>query len=199
MSFSKNVIPISIPYEEIESATNNFATENLLAQGSYFKVYKAQLLHSGDMVDIFARISLNDCYTDYELSMSSDLNHKNIVSVFKICVNKGERIIINRHYANGSLSKHLSGPTFLTWMQRLHICVGVTDALKYIHYDAFEDEYIIHNNANSSKVLLDHNWEPKLHGFRSASKVKKNHLDLTNSFYGKLEHKDPAYEKNLGI
>ncbi|MFS7990036.1 hypothetical protein Hanom_Chr11g01054051 [Helianthus anomalus] len=46
------------------------------------------------MVDIVARRSLNDWYTDYELSMSSNLNHKNIVSVFKICVNKGERIII---------------------------------------------------------------------------------------------------------
>ncbi|MFS7990037.1 putative non-specific serine/threonine protein kinase [Helianthus anomalus] len=84
-------------------------------------------------------------------------------------------------------------------MQRLHICVGVADALEYIHYDAFEYEYIIHNNVNSSKILLDHNWEPKLHGFRSASKVKKHHLDLTNSFYDKLEYKDPAYEKTRGF
>ncbi|KAJ0503047.1 hypothetical protein HanHA300_Chr11g0419801 [Helianthus annuus] len=56
--------------------------------------------------------------------MSRNLNHKNVL-VFKFCKNKFERIIINKHYANGSLSKHLSGPTTLTWMQRLHICGGL--------------------------------------------------------------------------
>ncbi|KAD2804481.1 hypothetical protein E3N88_37858 [Mikania micrantha] len=59
MSLEDFVDFLLIPYEEIESATNNFAVENLLTQGSSFKVYRGQLLQqSGDLINIVARISL---------------------------------------------------------------------------------------------------------------------------------------------
>ncbi|KAD2804480.1 hypothetical protein E3N88_37857 [Mikania micrantha] len=74
MSLEDFVDFLEIPLEEIESATNNFAVENLLTQGSSFKVYKGQLLQqSGDLINIVARISIrnNDNWYFARLARSS--------------------------------------------------------------------------------------------------------------------------------
>ncbi|MFS7990306.1 hypothetical protein Hanom_Chr11g01057241 [Helianthus anomalus] len=47
MSLDEYMKFIYIPFEDIESVLNNFADENLLTQGTSFKVYKRQLLQSG--------------------------------------------------------------------------------------------------------------------------------------------------------
>ncbi|KAL8238283.1 hypothetical protein R6Q59_019364 [Mikania micrantha] len=116
MSLEDFVDFLLIPLEEIESATNNFAVENLLTQGSSFKVYKGQLLQqSGDLINIVARISLRVGMALNELRISKYIKHKNIVSIYKLSsTTNDEVIIINEIEANGSLEKHLSDPT-LTW------------------------------------------------------------------------------------
>ncbi|MFS7990783.1 putative protein kinase RLK-Pelle-LRR-I-1 family [Helianthus anomalus] len=184
--------------EDIELATNNFANENLLAQGSSFKVYKGGLFESGVFINIVARLSTQLNLIVNEMAISRFLKHKNIVSTYKVS-RKGEYgIIINMHEANGSLNKHLSGPT-LTWMQRLHICVGVARALCYIHYEAEPNHNVIHGNLKTSKILLDHNWEPKLYGFAFAAKPKKHHLHLSSKYGGSLQYMDPSYENTRGL
>ncbi|MFS7989813.1 putative protein kinase RLK-Pelle-CR4L family [Helianthus anomalus] len=62
----------------------------------------------------------------------------------------------------------------------------------------FKTLYTIHNNVKSSNVLLDHNWEAKLHGFRSTIKVKQHRLYLTHRYGYKLKYMDPTYEKKPG-
>ncbi|KAL8238282.1 hypothetical protein R6Q59_019363 [Mikania micrantha] len=199
MSMVDYVDFLEIPFEEIESATNNFAVENLLTQGSSFKVYKGQLLQqSGDFINIVARTSTHRRIVFNELKISKYIKHKNIVSIYKLTsTTNDEVIIINKIEANGSLDKHLSDPT-LTWMQRLQICVGVAQALKYLHNDALDNHYIIHGNIKSSKILLDHNWEPKLHGFGCGCRYKKHLLHLTK-YNGSAQYMDPEYENSRGL
>ncbi|KAL8239285.1 hypothetical protein R6Q59_015852 [Mikania micrantha] len=211
MSIDEYLQYLHIPFEEIESTLNN---STFLKQGASFKVYKGEFVQSGESIDIVARKCMQPYLWLNELTISKDLNHKNIVSVFMISgmedededededvnanANANEVIIMNKHEANGSLEKHLSSPT-LTWMQRLRVCVGVADALNYLHNDAQDNHYVIHGNIKSSKILLDHKWEPKLHGFAYAVRAKKLHLHFTNKYNGSLPHMDPAYETTGGL
>ncbi|KAM0065844.1 putative protein kinase RLK-Pelle-L-LEC family [Helianthus debilis subsp. tardiflorus] len=199
MSWMEYIDFLHIPLKKIELATNNFADENLLTQGVSFKVYKGQLLESGNLIDIVARKSMQRSIVANEVSITKNIHHKNILSIYKITYMKDGMLIINKEEANGSLEKHLSDPTTLTWMRRLHICVGVAHALKYLHYDIEENHYVIHGNIKSSKILLDHEWEPKLHGFGFAGRAKKHHLHLTHKYNGSLQYMDPSYENTIGL
>ncbi|KAK1426312.1 hypothetical protein QVD17_14983 [Tagetes erecta] len=188
---------LEISLKEVETATNNFADENLLKRGTSYDVYKGQLIdEQGHIHDIVARLSKNDNAVINEIEMSYHVNHSNITSPFRVYDENIDHsfIVLNKHEANGSLDKHLSAPT-LTWMQRLHICVGVARPLKYIHNDLWDDdEYVIHGNIKSSKILLDHNWEPKLHGFEFSIFAKKHSIQRYTKYNGSPQHMDPAYE-----
>ncbi|XP_076956573.1 receptor-like protein kinase HERK 1 [Bidens hawaiensis] len=189
MTWDEYMDLLYIPYAEIESATNNFADENLLTQGTYCKVYKGQLLQSEELINIVVRKSRQQFLTFNELMFYKGLKHKNIDSVLKIASTENETLIIQKYEVNESLNKHLSGLT-LTWMRRLHICVGVARALKSLHYDY----NIIHGNIKSSKILLDHNWEPKLHGFAFAVADEHDGPKSTSKYLRALQYLDPAHE-----
>ncbi|GJZ04103.1 kinase-like domain, phloem protein 2-like protein, partial [Tanacetum coccineum] len=51
------------------------------------------------------------------------------------------------------------------------ICVGIAQALSYIHYDESRDFSTIHRNINSCTVFLNDDWEPKLYGFECSMKI----------------------------
>lgn len=191
-----------IPFDVIELATNNFSDECLLAEGSTFKVYKGKPLSRGWNMgwSIVARECVQENVMFNEMMFSKLLSHRNVVSLYKFTYPpSGDTMFyIYKYETNESLNKHLSDTT-LTWMQRLRICVGVADVLKYLHYDAIDNHYVIHGNVKSSKILLDHNWEPKLNGFGFAVKVKKNQVYLTSKYNGSLQYMDPAYESSRGL
>ncbi|KAD5802987.1 hypothetical protein E3N88_14347 [Mikania micrantha] len=84
-------------------------------------------------------------------------------------------------------------------MQRLRICAGVAHALCYLHFGLMDNYSVIHGNIKSSKILLDHNWEPKLHDFRCSVKVKRGQPYLTDRYNGTLQYKDPAFESTGGL
>nr|XP_043608545.1 uncharacterized protein LOC122580338 [Erigeron canadensis] len=189
---------LEFPMEEIASATDNFADENLISQDTYAKAYKGQLLHFGELINVVVQECLQVNGAINELLMSKILKHKNIVSIFKVNDSPDEAFHVTMYEANESLDKHLSGST-LTWIQRLKICVGVAHALRYIHYDADVNHSVIHGNIKSSKILLDHNWEPKLCGFGFAMRAKRHQLHLTSKYNGTLHYMDPAYEKTGGL
>ncbi|KAM0065677.1 putative protein kinase RLK-Pelle-LRR-I-1 family [Helianthus debilis subsp. tardiflorus] len=196
MNFGEYIDSLEIPIEEIELATNNFSDDNLLTRGTSYHVYKGQLLlQQGDSINIVARKCKESSIFFNEIILLKNLEHKNIISIYKLV---DEGIIINKYEANESLHKHLSSPT-LTWMRRLLICVGVARALSYLHFDGAENHYVIHGNIRSSKILLDHNWEPKLHGFKFAVLARKHHLHLTGNYNGSLHYMDPAYEDTRGL
>ncbi|XP_071700859.1 probable receptor-like protein kinase At2g23200 isoform X2 [Rutidosis leptorrhynchoides] len=198
---------LRVPYETVASAFNNFADENLIAQGTSAMVYKGQLIKSGDLINVVARKYSNMVgFGASEMVASYFLNHKyinaSVLNYIEPDENNDSVIIVTKHEANGSLDKHLTGST-LTWMQRLKICVGVADALNYIHYGLAFDEHgcVIHSNLYPSKILLDDNWEPKLSGFGHCKKlIDWHHLHLTKDYNcNKLQYMDPAYEQTNGI
>ncbi|GJW66674.1 kinase-like domain, phloem protein 2-like protein, partial [Tanacetum coccineum] len=132
---------LRIPLEDIESATNNFAEENVIGEGGFGKRYKGQLLWSGELIDINARRLINKEWDEIEqqfwteISMLSSLKHKNIDSIVGFCNEVGAETIIYKDEFMGTLEKNLSDVLSLTWVKRLEISVSIAHALSYIHYD----------------------------------------------------------------
>ncbi|KAM0037941.1 putative protein kinase CAMK-CAMKL-CHK1 family [Helianthus debilis subsp. tardiflorus] len=178
--------------EDILSATNNFSDENLITEGGLGKVYKGQLLCYGHLVNFAVR----RLYSEYgqgdelqtEISMLKSLQHRNINSLFWICEENDEKIIIYKQSSHGTLYQHLNDPT-LTWFQRVRICLGVANALNYIHYD------FIHCDIKSSKIFLDNNWEPKIYGFELSTKYPQSwrHRLLFSRYFG-TNNMTPKYD-----
>ncbi|XP_071719432.1 receptor-like protein kinase HERK 1 [Rutidosis leptorrhynchoides] len=173
---------LQIPLEDIITATNNFSDKNIIGKGGFGKVYKGKLKDPfGKWIKIAAR-RLDRTYgqgeTEFwtEVSMLSSLKHKNIVSMIGFCNENGEKIIVNHHYRNGSLNMHLSNKN-LTLLHRVDISERIASALYYLHSLLLESYHVIHRNINSSTILLDDMWEPKLSGFEFSIKHPKHRID----------------------
>nr|GEY34686.1 protein kinase-like domain-containing protein [Tanacetum cinerariifolium] len=198
---SNQLAHLKVPLESIISTTNNFAEENLCLQDEFEKRYKGQLLRFGELIDITAR-RFNKERTDTEhqfwteISLLSNLKHKNLVSIVGFCDENDEKIIIYRHETRGMLNEYLSDPMLFTWVRRLEISVGIAHALSYIHYDEPRDFSIIHRLIASDRVLLNDEWEPKLSSFEYSMKIKasqRHHSFHTNRLTGVDGYVDPTY------
>ncbi|GKA74448.1 kinase-like domain, phloem protein 2-like protein [Tanacetum coccineum] len=194
MFLEKYMDGLRIPYEELALATNNFSDANRIKQATSVELYKGHILQSEEWTNIIARKSQEQRIILNEVMLSYHLEHKNVVSIFKICEDNSDMIIIvNKHEANGSLDNHLSGSS-LSWIQRLRICLGVARALSYLHYDIGFGLSVIHGNIKSSKILLNDKWEPKLSGFGfSIILAQSQHLYLSK-YNGTPQYMDPAYQ-----
>ncbi|GKC69139.1 kinase-like domain, phloem protein 2-like protein [Tanacetum coccineum] len=205
-SFLQDLSHLKLSFQDIKSATNNFAQENIIRTFTLGTIYKGRILHSQQLIDIIVKRFYTKCIKDEskkiwtEISMLSSLKHKNLVSLIGILDDRTNKMIIYKEEANGSLKKYLSDRT-LTWMQRLKICVGVAKALSYIHYDVGRDFSVIHCNVKSSKILLDDKLESKLSGFELSLKntvARRHRLVLTRDII-KNVYLDPKYKKTGGM
>nr|GEV57467.1 protein kinase-like domain-containing protein [Tanacetum cinerariifolium] len=192
---------LKVPLQNILSATNNFAQENVIRNAEFAKDYKGQLLCSGELIDITAQ-RLNKESNDreqlfwMEISVLSSLKHRNLASLVGFCDENDEKVIINSREMRGSLANYVSNPMLLTWVRRLEICVGLAHALSYIHYDEQREFSVIHRRIDSSRILLNDEWEPKLCDFGDSMKIKasqRHHTFHTNTRKGVHGYVDPTY------
>ncbi|GJS10191.1 kinase-like domain, phloem protein 2-like protein, partial [Tanacetum coccineum] len=207
MSSLNDLSQSKLSFQDIRFATNDFAFENVIKEFEFGKIFKGRLWHANQLIDIIAKgffpsKFIMDKRKEFwtEISMLSSLKHKNLVSFIGFHDYKSNNFIIYKKEANESLDKYLSDKT-LTWMQRLKICLGVANALSYIHYDAGRDFSVIHCNIRSSKILLDDKWEPKLSGFELSLKntvARRRRLLLTRDI-NKNVYMDPKYLKTGGV
>ncbi|XP_071719429.1 receptor-like protein kinase ANXUR1 [Rutidosis leptorrhynchoides] len=175
-------VHLQIPLEDILKATDNFSDKNIIGKGGFGNVYKGKLKNPSDKwIKIGARRldrrrGQGDVEFWTEVSVLSSLKHKNIVSMIGFCDENGEKIIIHQRYPKGSLNLHLTN-TKITGSQRLKIIEGITSAITYLHNIPGESYHVIHRNINSSTILLDENWVPKLSGFELSIKHPKDRKD----------------------
>ncbi|GKD23116.1 kinase-like domain, phloem protein 2-like protein, partial [Tanacetum coccineum] len=208
MSFpSQEFAHLKVPLENILSATNNFAEENVIIEDRFEQRYKGQLLWSGELIDITAR-RLNKGLEDgeplvwMEIFMLSTLKHKNLVSLVGFCDENDEKVIIIRRETRGSLAYYISNPILLTWVRRLEICVGVANALSYICYDEPREFSVIHRHIESNIVVLNDDWEPKLSNFEFSMKIKasqRHHSFHTNKLEYVDGYGDPTYIETKSV
>ncbi|KAL4556063.1 hypothetical protein LXL04_038703 [Taraxacum kok-saghyz] len=192
---------LQIPLEHIKLATNNFSDGNFIAKGGFGRVYKGQLPATisgrpGTTVAV-KRLDVKGGQGQHEFLMEvvmlSSYKHDNLVSLVGFCDEGGEKILIYKHEARGSLDNYLAAD--LTWVQRLLICLGAARGLNYLHTGVGEGHRVLHRDIKSSNVLLDQNWEAKISDF-GLSKIGPTNQDITflvTNVAGTHGYVDPLY------
>ncbi|KAK6789118.1 hypothetical protein RDI58_012917 [Solanum bulbocastanum] len=181
------------PLVDLEEATNNFDDKFLIGFGGFAKVYRGVLRDGTKVALKRGRPESKQGPAEFlnEIEMLSQFRHPYLVSFIGYCNERNEMILVYDYIENGNLRSHLYGsdlPT-MSWEQRLEICIGAARGLHYLHTSG-----VIHRDVNSTNILLDVNFVPKITDFGLSKKgpeIDQTHVStVVKGTYGYL---DPEY------
>ncbi|KAI3511631.1 hypothetical protein L1887_18787 [Cichorium endivia] len=191
-----------IPLQAIKNCTQDFNERNFIGKGGYGRVYKGILTWGNHVNQLVAvkRLDVNGYQGNKEfnteLTMLSEYQHQNIVTLIGFCDVNKEMILVYEYATHGSLDRHLLKPSAgLSWPQLLKICIDIAFALDYLHNHVAENHRIIHRDIKSANILLDENWNAKLADFGLAKiglANQQNTFVITNPA-GTFAYMDPQY------
>ncbi|RDX71202.1 L-type lectin-domain containing receptor kinase IX.1, partial [Mucuna pruriens] len=193
--FQMSTGPKKINYYELATATNNFEETQKLGQGGFGGVYKGYFKDSNTYAAI-KRISADSRQgvKQYaaEVTIISQLSHRNLVKLTGWCHKKNDLLLIYEYMENGSLDSHLfRGESILSWQVRYNIALGLASALLYLQEEW--DKCVLHRDIKSSNIMLDSNFNPKLGDFGLASLVDHEQGSQTTDVAGTMGYIAPEY------
>ncbi|KAM7480298.1 hypothetical protein LguiA_028511 [Lonicera macranthoides] len=193
-SGKKGVVAV-LEYPLLVDATNNFDELNILGDGGFGCVYKAQF--NDNFIAAVKRLhgGGHDAEREFEneLDWLSKIRHQNVVSLLGFCIHDDMRFLVFEMMHNGSLESQLHGPSHglaLTWHLRMKVALDVARGLEYLHERC--NPPVIHRDLKSSNILLDSNFNAKLSDFSLAvtgGMQNKNNIKLS----GTLGYVAPEY------
>nr|GMC93566.1 protein LYK2 [Ipomoea batatas] len=159
--------------EELERATESFNPSNLIEDS----VFHGRL--NGKNLAIKQTHTHNISRIDFELFIDTIHHHPNIIRLLGTCLTQNPNSFLVFEYAkNGSLKDWLHGGLamknqfiascycFLSWDQRLRICLGVASALQFMH-QIMNPPYV-HKNIKSRNIFIDEDFNAKVGNFGMA-------------------------------
>ncbi|KAG8390170.1 hypothetical protein BUALT_Bualt01G0055600 [Buddleja alternifolia] len=180
----KAVPPIEVSalsLEELKEKTDNFGSKALIGEGSYGRVYFAQLNNGKEVavkkLDVSSEPDSNVEFLT-QVSMVSRLKHENLVELLGYCVDGNLRVLAYEFATMGSLHDILHGRKgvqgaqpgpVLDWMQRVRIAVDAARGLEYLHEKV--QPSIIHRDIRSSNVLLFEDYKAKIADFNLSNQA----------------------------
>ncbi|KAK0606404.1 hypothetical protein LWI29_037360 [Acer saccharum] len=173
-------------YEEINAATENFSTKNMIGSCVYCGIL------NGETVAIKKMIK-NVCK---EVNLLKKINHFNIISLYGACGHHEVFYLVYEFMENGSLKDLLhkkSAPEVESWNCRIQIAVDVAHGLLYLHN--FTDTGYVHKDISSGNVLLDKHLRAKIANFslaRSAVRGESGNVS-TKTALGTKGYMAPEY------
>ncbi|KAL8460257.1 hypothetical protein ACS0TY_031973 [Phlomoides rotata] len=160
-------------FEILANATSQFHKNNLLGQGGFGPVYKGNLGEGKEIAVKRLAAASGQGLPEFmtEVAVISKLQHRNLVKLLGLCVEREEKMLIYEYMPNKSLDVCLfdhSHPSqkILDWAKRFSIIEGIGRGLLYLHRDS--RLRIIHRDLKPSNVLLDEDWNPKISDFGMA-------------------------------
>ncbi|KAF8041334.1 hypothetical protein BT93_A0060 [Corymbia citriodora subsp. variegata] len=136
----KSAPPIEVPalsLDELKEKTDNFGSKSLIGEGSYGRVYYANL-DGGNAVAVKKLDTSSEAESDVEfltqVSVVSRLKHENVVQLLGYCVEGNLRVLAYEFATMGPLHDVLHGRKgvqgaqpgpVLDWMQRVRIAVDI--------------------------------------------------------------------------
>ncbi|KAK7395881.1 hypothetical protein VNO78_16454 [Psophocarpus tetragonolobus] len=191
--------------EDARKATEGFSSSNHI-EGS---VYHGRL--NGKNMAI--KRTKAEVVSKIDLGLFHDAlhHHPNILRLLGTSIlewkEQEESFLVFEYAKNGSLKDWLHGGLaiknqfiascycFLTWSQRLRICLDVASALQYMHH-VMNPSYV-HRNVKSRNILLDEEFGAKIGNFGMAGCVENDtedpHFYSTNPASWSLGYLAPEY------
>lgn len=168
--------------EELRKATEEFSSTNQI-EGS---VFHGRINGKSTAIKRTNRETLTKM--DFGLFNEALHHHPNILKLLGTCSTEGpESYLVFEFAENGSLKDWLhsglaiknqfiaSCYCFLSWSQRLRICLDVAMALQYMHH-VMNPSYV-HRNLKSRNIFLDEEFGAKMGNFGMAGCVENDPED----------------------
>ncbi|XP_058072518.1 protein STRUBBELIG-RECEPTOR FAMILY 2-like [Magnolia sinica] len=191
---------------DLRVATNSFAEDNLLGEGSLGSVYKG-VFHDGEIFAVkkinMMPLSLHKEVKFIELVRSmSLLRHPNISSLLGYCMEHQQYLLVYEYAGNITLedilhSAHDDG-RYLSWNARVWIALDVALALEYLHLTIWPP--VAHGNIKATNVLLNDDLRPRicdcgLAVLRPLTCIKPSELPTGGMGYNAPEYGMPGIDK----
>ncbi|KAK9206015.1 hypothetical protein WN943_016286 [Citrus x changshan-huyou] len=171
----------ALPLDELKEKTDNFGSKALIGEGSYGRVYYANL-ENGKAVAVKKLDVSSEPESNVEfltqVSVVSRLKHENLVELLGYCVEGNLRVLAYEFATMGSLHDILHGRKgvqgaqpgpVLDWMTRVRIAVDAARGLEYLHEKV--QPSIIHRDIRSSNVLLFEDFKAKIADFNLSNQA----------------------------
>ncbi|CAN6683515.1 unnamed protein product [Malus baccata var. baccata] len=184
-------------YRELQIATGNFSSKNILGQGGYGVVYKG-CLPNRTMIAVKRLRDPNftgEVQFQTEVEMIGLALHRNLLRLYGFCMTPNERLLIYPFMPNGSVADRLretgrEKPS-LDWNRRLCIALGAARGLLYLHEQC--NPKIIHRDVKAANILLDESYEAVVGDFGLAKLLDRRESHVTTAVRGTVGHIAPEY------
>ncbi|PWA80945.1 concanavalin A-like lectin/glucanase domain-containing protein [Artemisia annua] len=201
MSFSSSLLAYTgtakiYSLSEIEKATDNFDSRNILGEGGFGVVYSGILEDERKVAVKVLKRDDRQGSREFlaEVEMLSRLHHRNLVKLFGICTHDHFRCLVYELVPNGSVESHLHGADKtapLSWCARMKIALGAARGLAYLHEDS--SPRVIHRDFKASNILLENDFTPKVSDFGLARTALDGHKHISTHVMGTFGYLAPEY------
>ncbi|XP_047976149.1 serine/threonine-protein kinase CDG1-like isoform X2 [Salvia hispanica] len=185
-------------YVDIQLATDDFSSDNLLGEGGYGPVYLGRLKDGQRIAAKVQREASTVGLSEFnsEVYILSFARHKNIVMLLGHCFKEDRNILVYEYICNKSLNWHLFENTerVLEWHQRYTIAIGIAKGLRFLHEEC-RGSPIIHRDVRPGNIMLTHDFVPMLGDFGFA-KWKMDGDDVQTRILGSLGYLAPEYAED---
>ncbi|EOY01502.1 LRR receptor-like serine/threonine-protein kinase [Theobroma cacao] len=182
------------PFKELQVATNNFSSKNLVGKGGFGNVYKGYL-QDGTVVAVKRLKDGNaiggEIQFQTEVEMISLAVHRNLLRLYGFCMTATERLLVYPYMSNGSVASRLKAKPALDWGTRKRIALGAARGLLYLHEQC--DPKIIHRDVKAANILLDDYCEAIVGDFGLAKLLDHRDSHVTTAVRGTVGHIAPEY------
>ncbi|CAN4082769.1 unnamed protein product [Withania somnifera] len=181
-------------FKDLQIATNNFSSKNILGKGGFGNVYKG---HLPDGTPVAVK-RLNDGNAiggekqfQTEVEMISLAVHRNLLRLYGFCMTQSEKLLVYPYMSNGSVASRLRAKPVLDWGTRKRIALGASRGLLYLHEQC--DPKIIHRDVKAANILLDDYCEAVVGDFGLAKLLDHQDSHVTTAVRGTVGHIAPEY------
>ncbi|XP_010432406.1 PREDICTED: probable receptor-like serine/threonine-protein kinase At4g34500 [Camelina sativa] len=183
--------------KDLEIATRGFSDENVIGEGGYGVVYRADF--SDGSVAAVKNLLNNKGQAEKEFKVEVEaigkVRHKNLVGLMGYCADSVQRMLVYEYIDNGNLEQWLHGDVGpvspLTWDIRMKIAIGTAKGLAYLH-EGLEPK-VVHRDVKSSNILLDRKWNAKVSDFGLAKLLGSETSYVTTRVMGTFGYVSPEY------
>ncbi|ESW20022.1 hypothetical protein PHAVU_006G174400 [Phaseolus vulgaris] len=184
-------------FRELQIATGNFNSKNILGQGGFGVVYKGCLANK--MLVAVKRLKdpnyTGEVQFQTEVEMIGLAVHRNLLRLYGFCLTPDERLLVYPYMPNGSVADRLretcrEKPS-LDWNRRMRVALGAARGLLYLHEQC--NPKIIHRDVKAANILLDESFEAVVGDFGLAKLLDQRDSHVTTAVRGTVGHIAPEY------